>query len=114
MSGRPQARRAAPPLRAPQQEELVSPAILRRRAAAAAARRKRLLTVDLTVGAALGLALLLIAPGLAIVALVLLGALAGLLITTVARWLLRRRRDAPRHTPPTAPRRASREGPDRA
>jgi membrane protein implicated in regulation of membrane protease activity len=56
--------------------------------------------VDLSAGLALGLTLLLLAPGLAIVALVLLLALVALLAWRVLRMALRRRRGEPRRSTP--------------
>jgi Flp pilus assembly protein TadB len=77
-----------------EEEEFLTSSIRRRRAAAAAERRRRLLTVDLGLGLALALVGLLLAPGLAIVGLVLILAVAGLLGSMLFVRLRRRRAGA--------------------
>lgn len=103
-----------PPYALPgEEDELLTASIRRRRAAAAAERRRRLLTVDLGLGLALALFGLLLAPGLAIVGLVLILAVAGLLGSALVGRRRRRRADArvrsvtPRRSP------GRRAGPER-
>ncbi len=69
--------------------------VQRRRAAAAHARRRRLLAIDLALGFALALVVLVLAAGLAIVALLALGGLLAC-AASIAFGRLRRRRPARR------------------
>jgi Flp pilus assembly protein TadB len=84
-----------PPFEAADDEdEFRSASIRRRRAEAAAARRRRLMLVDLGIGLVLALFVILLLPGLAIVAIVLIGAVVGLAGWTVFSRVRRRRAEA--------------------
>jgi hypothetical protein len=63
----------------------------RRRVAAAEARRRRLLLIDLALGVMLALLAIVIAPGLAIVALVAVVVMLGYGLTLIFGWARRRR-----------------------
>lgn len=93
------------------EDEFRSASIRRRRAEAAAVRRRRLMLVDFGIGLALALFVILLLPGLAIVAIVLIGAVAGLVGWTVFSRLRRRRAEAkPRSMAPrSAPGRGASE-----
>jgi len=70
---------------------LLFPAARRRRAAAARARRKRLLRIDIALALLLALATLVLAPGLAMVALIALGVLVLCALSLVVERLRARR-----------------------